>query len=93
MHIVAIAWLFVVILMAVAEAISPQGSVLGAIFTFLVDGILPLVIVMYLLATPARRRAARRFQASTEAERRSTADPHRSDHAPADAVAAEREKP
>jgi hypothetical protein len=93
MHIIVIAWLFVVVLMAVAEAISPQGTVLGAIFTFLLDGILPLAIVMYLLATPARRRAARRAQDGTAAESHSNADPHRSDHATADAVAAEREKP
>jgi hypothetical protein len=46
-----------------------------------------LAIVMYLLATPARRRAARRAQVG------SPADPHRSDHAAADAVTAEREKP
>lgn len=56
MHIVAIAWMFVVLLMTLAEATSPQGSLLGALFTFLLYGALPLSIVLYVMATPARRR-------------------------------------
>jgi mannose/fructose/N-acetylgalactosamine-specific phosphotransferase system component IID len=59
MYLVAIAWIYVVLMMAVAEAISPQGTVLGAIFTFLLYGALPLSIVMYLLRTPHRRRMRR----------------------------------
>ena len=35
MHLVALAWIYVVLMMAVVEALSPQGSVLGAFFTFL----------------------------------------------------------
>ena len=57
MYIVAIAWLYVVVMMALAEATSPQGSVLGAVFTFLLYGALPLGLVLYILATPARKRA------------------------------------
>ena len=45
--------------MAVAEATSPQGSVLGAFITFLFYGVLPLAIVIYVLGTPRRRRARR----------------------------------
>ena len=56
MHIVAIAWMFVVLLMTLAEATSPQGSLIGALFTFLLYGALPLSIVLYVMATPARRR-------------------------------------
>lgn len=59
MWIVAIAWMYVAVMMAVAEAFSPQGSVLGAVFTLLLYGIAPLALVMYLLGTPARRRALR----------------------------------
>lgn len=59
MYLVAIGWMYVVVMMAVAEAVSPQGSVLGAVFTFLLYGCLPLAIVLYLLGTPARRRAHR----------------------------------
>ncbi|WP_423228685.1 hypothetical protein [Pseudaquabacterium rugosum] len=53
--IVAIGWIFVVVLMAAAEALSPQGSLLGAFFTLLLYGALPLVPVLYILGTPARR--------------------------------------
>lgn len=60
MYLVAIAWLYVALMMALAEATSSQGSVLGAIFTFLLYGLLPISIVMYLLGTPARRAARRR---------------------------------
>lgn len=55
--IVAVAWIYVVLLMAVAEAISPRGSLLGAVFTFGLYGVLPLAIVLYILGTPARKRA------------------------------------
>jgi len=36
MYIVAIAWMFVVTLMAVVEAVAPNGSVLGAIVNIFV---------------------------------------------------------
>lgn len=57
MYLVAIAWIYVVLMMAVAEAMSPQGTVLGAFFTLLLYGALPLSIVLYLMGTPHRRRA------------------------------------
>lgn len=59
MYLVAVAWIYVVLMMAVAEATSTQGTVLGAVFTFLLYGVLPLSIVMYLLRTPHRRRMRR----------------------------------
>ena len=88
MHIVALAWMFVVLLMTLAEATSPQGSLLGALFTFLLYGALPLSIVMYVLGTPMRRRARRAAEASA-----ATVEPDGRDHAPGDAVAAERKEP
>jgi hypothetical protein len=39
MYIVLIAWLYVALMMAIAEATSPVGSVLGAIFTFILYGL------------------------------------------------------
>ncbi len=66
MILVAIAWLYVVGMMALAEATSPNGSVLGAVFTLLLYGLGPLAIVMYILGTPARR-AARRAAEAAEA--------------------------
>ena len=60
MYLVAIAWLYVAVMMAIAEAMHSQGTVLGAIITFVLYGVLPLALVMYLLGTPMRRR--RRLQ-------------------------------
>lgn len=57
MYIVAIAWLYVAILMAVAEATHTTGTLLGGIITFVVYGLLPLALVLYVMGTPARRRA------------------------------------
>ena len=64
MHIVALAWMFVVVLMTLAEATSTQGTVLGALFTFLLYGVLPLAIVLYVMGAPARGRARRAVAAA-----------------------------
>jgi hypothetical protein len=56
MYIVPIAWLYVALMMAVAEATSSQGTLLGAFFTFLLYGLLPIALVLYFIGTPARRR-------------------------------------
>ncbi|MEN9419283.1 MAG: hypothetical protein RI988_2903 [Pseudomonadota bacterium] len=86
MYLVAIAWIYVVVMMALAEGLSPQGSWLGAFFTLLLYGVLPLGIVLYLLGTPARRRARRLAEGSA-------AQPNRGGHPPGDAVAPVREEP
>lgn len=57
MYLVAIAWMYVVLMMAVAEALSSQGTLLGAFFTLLLYGLLPLGVVLYIMGTPLRRRA------------------------------------
>ena len=46
---VIIGWLYVALLMALAEAMSPVGSWLGAVFTFVLYGVLPLSILVYVL--------------------------------------------
>ncbi len=89
MYLVAIAWMYVVLMMAVAEATSPQGTVLGAVFTFVLYGILPLSIVLYLLATPARRALLRAAHDAAP----SAAQPDRGGHAAGDPVAPERKEP
>ena len=63
MYLVLIAWFYVALMMAVAEATSPVGTVLGAVFTFLLYGALPMLVVGYIMGTPARKRArlAREF--------------------------------
>src|SRR5687768_3617088 len=83
LYLVAIGWIYVVLMMAVAEALAPTGSLLGALITFLFYGVLPLALVLYLLGTPARRRAMR----AREAKAASAAQPDGSGHPPGDAVA------
>jgi len=92
MYLVAIAWIYVVLMMAVAEATSSNGTVLGAVFTFLLYGALPLSIVIYVMATPQRRRR-RRAREAEEAAAAGSAQPDGGDHPAGDAVAPEREKP
>jgi len=95
MYLVALAWIYVVLMMAVAEAGSPNGTVLGAVFTFVLYGLMPLAIVLYILATPTRRRMRRAREAQVEAEAASAAvaPPDGGDHPSGDAVAPERKEP
>ena len=67
MILVLLAWLYVVMMMALSEALAPQGSVIGAAITFVVYGGVPLVLLVYLLAATARRRARLRMQANGSA--------------------------
>ena len=103
MYLVAIAWIYVVLMMAVAEATSSQGTVLGAIFTFLLYGVLPMGIVLYIMATPGRRRAlcaaeqaadasANAAAAAAAAASPASAAPDGSGHAAGNTVAAERKE-
>ena len=96
MYIVALAWIYVVVMMALAEATSKNGTVLGALFTFILYGVLPLSIVLYLMGTPMRRKARRAAEDAEENERSAAAppvEPDRRGHAPGDAGAAERKEP
>ncbi|MDM7456480.1 MAG: hypothetical protein P3W97_004315 [Tepidimonas sp.] len=60
MYLVLLAWGYVVVMMTIAEALSPQGSVLGAFFTLLLYGVGPMGLAIYLMGTPLRRKARRR---------------------------------
>jgi predicted membrane channel-forming protein YqfA (hemolysin III family) len=64
MHIVALGWMFVAMLMSLVEATSPQGSLLGAVVTLVLYGVLPVGLVVYVMNTPHRRRARRRAEAA-----------------------------
>jgi len=90
LHIVALGWMYVVLMVAVTEALSPQGTLLGAFFTVVGWGLLPLAVVLYILGTPARRRARRAAESAALA---AAADPDGGGHAPGDAVAPERKEP
>ncbi|MGE5452378.1 MAG: hypothetical protein ACM3VZ_11125 [Acidobacteriota bacterium] len=75
MWIVAIAWMYVAVMMAAAEATAPQGTVLGALITLVFYGLCPVALVMYLLGTPARRRARHLAEAQAAATNVPTASP------------------
>lgn len=75
MWIVAIAWMYVAVLMAVAEATNANGSILGAIVTFFLYGLGPMALVMYLLGAPARRKARKRQELEELQARQQAADP------------------
>lgn len=70
MYLVVVGWIYVVLMMAVAEANSSTGSVLGAIVTFFLYGLLPVALVVYLMRTPTRRKAHRAREAAEDAARR-----------------------
>lgn len=85
MYLVVIAWLYVTVMMAIAEATSPVGSLLGALVTFVLYGLLPLSILVYILGTPGRKRKIhRREQAERAAWLAAQAD---AAAAPSDAIA------
>jgi len=46
------------------------GSLLGAAFTFLLYGVLPMSVVGYIMGTPARRRAIKAKEAAEREEAR-----------------------
>lgn len=89
MYLVAIAWLYVTLMMAAAEATSSQGTVLGALVTFILYGALPLSIVLYIMRTGRRRQARRR----AEARQQPSPQADGGDHATAEPRAPVREEP
>jgi hypothetical protein len=100
MYIVPFVWLYVAFMMAVAEATSPIGTLLGAAITFVLYGLLPVGLILYFMGSPARRRANRQAEQKQDdagaVPPRVASDSNQGDgggHAPADAVTPEREKP
>lgn len=87
MLIAATAWLYVAVMMAVAEATHPGGTVLGAIFTFLLYGVGPVALLVYLMGGRARRARRARREAAASGE------PGAGGEAAADAVPPVRKEP
>lgn len=58
MYIIAIAWIYVTLLMAVTEA-----NVTAGILTFLLYGVMPLALLLWLFGAPLRRRHRREAEA------------------------------
>lgn len=64
MYIVALAWLYVVLMVSIA-----QPSVLRGVLTFIGTGVFPLAIFLYVMGSPQRRRdqaKAERAQAAIQ---------------------------
>jgi len=103
-HLIAIGWLYVAVMMAVAEATHSEGTVLGAIFTFLLYGLAPVALVVYLMGAPGRRRAVKQREAEAQeaarlaaaaaaAGKKDSGLPDQGGEAPADAVPPVRKEP
>ena len=60
MYLVVIAWIYVVLMMSVAEATNSNGTVLGALITFVLYGLAPVALVVYLMGAPARSKALKK---------------------------------
>ncbi|KQY88777.1 hypothetical protein [Pelomonas sp. Root1444] len=88
MYLVAIAWAYVALMMAAAEALSPQGTLFGAFVTLLLYGVLPLSLLLYILGTPGRRRRRRAAESAAEGNAGGHATAR-----PAEGFAPEREEP
>lgn len=69
MYLIVIGWLYVVLMMAVAEASNTTGTVLGAIVTFVLYGLLPIALVVYIMRTPQRRKAIKAREAAEDQAR------------------------
>ncbi len=90
MYLIPIAWIYVALMMAVAEATNTNGTVLGAIVTFTFYGLLPVGLIMYFIGTPGRKRALRARAAEQQRQflaNQASVQPNAGSEAPADPVA------
>ena len=90
MYLIVVGWLYVALMMAAAEAAHPQGSLVGALATFVLYGVAPVALLIYLMKRPARRLAR---EARERAEAAASGVPDAGGEAPADAVPPVRKEP
>lgn len=69
MYIVAIAWLYVALMMAITEK-----TIVAGVATFIGYGVGPVALILYILGTPARRRR-RKAREAEEARQASECGP------------------
>ncbi len=67
MYLVVIGWIYVVLMMSVAEATNTNGTLLGAVVTFFLYGVGPAALVAYLMGTPARKKKIKKREAEERA--------------------------
>ena len=70
MYVIAIAWLYVTLLMAATEPNLVAGTM-----SFLFYGLAPLALLLWLFGTPQRRRQRLRREAEEQAAARADAEP------------------
>ncbi len=68
MYLVVIAWIYVVLMMSIAEATNTTGTLLGALVTFVLYGVGPVALVVYLMGAPARNKAIKKRRAEELAQ-------------------------
>lgn len=71
MYIVAIGWMYVALMMAITET-----TIVAGVATFVLYGLVPVSIIVYIMGTGGRRRR-RREQAAREAREAAAAQPSR----------------
>lgn len=93
MYLVAIGWIYVAVMMSIAEVMHPDGTLLGGIVTFFLYGLVPTALVLYVMAAPLRRKARQAQEAKDDAVARvagaaalaqdpASIEPNASGHAP-----------
>lgn len=101
MYIVPIAWLYVSLMMAVAEATNTNGTVFGALMTFVLYGLLPIGLILYFMGSKGRRKAIKAREladmmakaAPLPPEVQPLINPDASGHAATDPIAPVRKEP
>lgn len=75
MYLIVIAWMYVVLMMSIAEATNSNGTLLGALVTFVLYGAAPVALVVYLMGAPARSKAIKKREAEARALHIAAANP------------------
>lgn len=77
MYLVVLGWVYVAVLMALAEAFSANGTILGAIVTLILYGFVPVSLILYFII-----RKQRKYDAAKAAEVAPLDAPDAGGHAP-----------
>jgi hypothetical protein len=76
MYLIVIAWMYVVLMMSVAEATNSNGTLLGALVTFVLYGAGPVALMIYLMGAPARSKAIKKREAEARSQQADAASPN-----------------
>ncbi|MEO7128589.1 MAG: hypothetical protein ABI040_06955 [Rhodoferax sp.] len=83
MYLIVIGWIYVTLLMGVVEASSSTGTILGGMGTFVFYGLAPMALLVYVMGSPARRRAIKAREAASAPAQTSSGEPDAGCEAPA----------